>query len=271
MDWSTPGLGLRIGGHRGAAAEAPENTFAGFERAEAAGVDYIETDVQLSADGHPLVFHDDALDRTTDGTGAFASATADHLLALDAGAWFDRRFRGERIPTLDGFLAWLARRPGLGATIEAKGPGSGMPIARAIGASPVRAHLSICSFSADELRMAASVDESIRRILIADRDRPEANVALLAAAAGAAVVNVPLAWLDRRAVHGLHAAGLLVAAGTIDDETGISACLDLGVDFVDSNHPSLTVAARRALAGTGRGTGLGADTGGLESSGGAIG
>lgn len=41
MDWTTPGLGLRIGGHRGAAGEAPENTFAGFGLAAAAGVDYL--------------------------------------------------------------------------------------------------------------------------------------------------------------------------------------------------------------------------------------
>lgn len=266
MDWSTPGLGLRIGGHRGGAAEAPENTFAGYELAVTAGVDYIEIDVQLSADGRALVFHDDALDRTTDGSGAFASATADHLLALDVGAWFDRRFRGERIPTLEGFLAWLARRPGVGATIEAKGPGSGISIARAIAASPVRSHLSICSFSADELRMAASVEESVPRILIADRDVPDSDAVRLAAAAGAAAVNVPLAWLDRQAVRDLHAAGLLVAAGTVDDEDGIRACLALGIDFVDSNRPSLTVAARRALGGNGSNTAPDTDTGALGSS-----
>ena len=67
MDWWTIGLGLRIGGHRGAAGVAPENTYAGFNVAALAGVDYLEFDVQLLADGVAVVIHDDRLERTTDG------------------------------------------------------------------------------------------------------------------------------------------------------------------------------------------------------------
>ena len=244
MDWTTPGLGLRIGGHRGAAHEAPENTLAGFALAADAGADYLELDVQLAADGVPLVFHDDDLDRTTDGTGPFAARSNGDLLGLDAGAWFGARFRGERIPTLVGFLAWLGERPRLGATIEAKGSGSGAPIAQAIAASPSRDDCSICSFSAEELRAAAAVDPAIPRMLIVDRDEPDADLIALARGAAAAAVNVPLDWLSGEVVARLHAAGLLVAGGTVDDPAGIGACLKLGIDFVDTNRPSVTVAAR---------------------------
>ena len=244
MDWTTRGLGLRIGGHRGAAHEAPENTFAGFARAAEAGADYIELDVQLAADGVALVFHDEDLDRTTDATGPFAAHASAELLGLDAGAWFDPRFGGERIPTLIGSLVWLAERPRLGATIEAKGPSSGAPIALAVAGSPSRDVCSICSFSADELRAAAAVAPAIPRMLIADRDKPDADFIALARAAAAGAVNVPLGWLTGEIVAGLHAAGLLVAGGTVDDAAGIATCLKLGIDFVDTNRPRVTVAAR---------------------------
>jgi glycerophosphoryl diester phosphodiesterase len=250
VDWTTLGRGLRIGGHRGAAGEAPENTFAAFGVAAAAGVDYVELDVQLAADGVALVFHDDALDRTTDGDGPFADRSSVELLALDAGGWFGEAFRNERIPTLDGFLDWLAVRPGLGATIEAKGPGSGTAIERAIEAArsrPIRHACSICSFSADELRAAAAVDPSIPRMLIVDRDDPDADPLELATSAGATAVNVPIGWLTATSVARLHAASLLVAGGTVDDAAGVATCLDLGIDLVDTNRPRVVVAARNAL------------------------
>jgi glycerophosphoryl diester phosphodiesterase len=252
MDWTTPGLGLRIGGHRGAAGEAPENTFAGFALAAAAGVDYIELDVRLAADGVAMVFHDDQLDRTTDGTGPFAARPSADLLELDAGGWFGPQFRGERIPTLDGLLAWLDGRPGLAATIEAKGAGSGSVIARAIRAIGTRATrdaCSICSFSADELRAAEAVEPSIPLMLIVDRDERDADGVVLAREAMAAAINVPVDWLTLAEVGRLHAAGLLVAGGTVDDPAGIDACFDVGIDLVDTNRPTITVAARDRLRG----------------------
>jgi glycerophosphoryl diester phosphodiesterase len=247
MDWSTPGRGLRIGGHRGAAGEAPENTFAGFTTAAAAGVDYLELDVRLAADAVAMVFHDDDLNRTTDGDGRLDARSSAELLRLDAGSWFATEFRGERIPTLDGFLAWLGARPGLGATIEAKGPGSGAVIARAIRtirSRSARQACSICSSSPDELRAACAVEPDIGRMLILDRDEPDADGVALAREATATAINVPVEWLSRDEVTRLHSVGLLIAGGTVDDAAGIAACLDLGIDLVDTNRPTIAVAAR---------------------------
>ncbi len=87
--------------HRGAAAEAPENTLASFERALARGADAIELDAKLTADGQIVVFHDRTLERTTDGTGRLAQKTLAELRALDAGSRFSPQFRGEKIPLLE--------------------------------------------------------------------------------------------------------------------------------------------------------------------------
>jgi glycerophosphoryl diester phosphodiesterase len=92
--------------HRGASAYAPENTMAAFKKAVEMRAEMIELDVLMSADGVVLCFHDAELDRLTNASGRFTSFSSDSLLKLDAGSWFDSRFAGEPIPTLDEVLAY---------------------------------------------------------------------------------------------------------------------------------------------------------------------
>lgn len=91
---------IKVWAHRGASAYAPENTMAAFEMALEMGADAIELDVQMSRDGYLVVVHDPVLERTTDGQGFVKDYTLQELQRFDAGAWFNERFRGERIPTL---------------------------------------------------------------------------------------------------------------------------------------------------------------------------
>jgi glycerophosphoryl diester phosphodiesterase len=91
---------MKVIGHRGAAGLAPENTFAGFDLALAMGVDGLETDVQRTKDGKLVLFHDDRLDKTTNGTGVLQETPWQELQQLDAGSWFDAKYAGERIPLL---------------------------------------------------------------------------------------------------------------------------------------------------------------------------
>src|SRR3990172_9877913 len=90
--------------HRGASGSCPENTLAAFRRAAALGADMIELDVQLTRDGEVVVIHDWTLDRTTSGTGPVRACSLAELRRLDAGAWFDAAFAGERVPTLGEVL-----------------------------------------------------------------------------------------------------------------------------------------------------------------------
>jgi len=92
-------------GHRGASKYAPENTMAAFEMALEMGADGFELDTMLSADGVPVVIHDERLERTTNGSGRVASKTLKRLRQLDAGSWLGERYSGERIPLLEDVLA----------------------------------------------------------------------------------------------------------------------------------------------------------------------
>lgn len=87
--------------HRGDLAHAPENTLPSFQQAVQKGADGIELDAKLTADGHVIVIHDPTLDRTTDGKGRVAAHSLEAIRKLDAGAWYDEKFRGTQVPLLE--------------------------------------------------------------------------------------------------------------------------------------------------------------------------
>ena len=96
---------VRVIGHRGARAHAPENTLISLRRALADGADGVEFDVRALADGTPVLMHDPTVERTTDGRGALSSFDHTTIGRLDAGIHFDRSFAGERVPLLADVLA----------------------------------------------------------------------------------------------------------------------------------------------------------------------
>lgn len=97
-------------GHRGAMAVAPENTMVSFETAVSAGADIIELDVQLTADGQVIVFHDPDLQRKTGVSGHVGQYSAEFLQTLDVGHHFGAAFSGTPMPLLDDLLSWAKGR-----------------------------------------------------------------------------------------------------------------------------------------------------------------
>src|ERR1043166_4360144 len=96
--------------HRGASAQAPENTLAAFELAIAQNADAIELDVHVSSDGHVVVIHDATVDRTTGSHGRVKDLTLAQLRSLNAGSFFSEKFRGEKIPTLEEVFETVGKR-----------------------------------------------------------------------------------------------------------------------------------------------------------------
>ncbi|MCK6431084.1 MAG: glycerophosphodiester phosphodiesterase, partial [Burkholderiaceae bacterium] len=90
----------RVIAHRGGGALAPENTIAAIEVGRSLGFAAIEIDAMLARDEVPVLMHDPTVDRTTDGKGPVGALTAAELERLDAGGWFEARYRGERVPSL---------------------------------------------------------------------------------------------------------------------------------------------------------------------------
>jgi len=105
---------MRIIAHRGARFEEPENTLRAIKRAVECDVDAAEIDVRLSHDHEIVVIHDDALERTTNGSGKVCEKTLEQLRTLDAG-------KGETIPTLSEVLS-LVKKLGIELIVELKEP-----------------------------------------------------------------------------------------------------------------------------------------------------
>ena len=93
--------------HRGAKSFAPENTLSAFKKAVESGADGIELDVHLSQDGFIVVMHDENVDRTTNGKGEIKELSLSEIKKLDAGSWFDEKFKDEKVPTLEEVLETL--------------------------------------------------------------------------------------------------------------------------------------------------------------------
>jgi glycerophosphoryl diester phosphodiesterase len=110
---------VHVCGHRGYSLHYPENTLPAFEAAKAWGATSVEIDVVLTAESEPIILHDLTVDRTTDGHGFAADLNLARIRDLDAGARFDPRFAGTKIPTLAEALDW-AKREDMGIVVEIK-------------------------------------------------------------------------------------------------------------------------------------------------------
>ena len=93
--------------HRGLLRHAPENTLANFRACLELRIGF-EFDVARSKDGHLVCIHDDTVDRTTKGTGKVSELTLAEIKELDAGSWFNPKFAGEKVPTIDEVLKLVA-------------------------------------------------------------------------------------------------------------------------------------------------------------------
>jgi glycerophosphoryl diester phosphodiesterase len=147
-------------GHRGAAGLEPENTLRSFRRALEIGVDALELDVHL-VESQLIVFHDDRLERTTNGSGDVGTASFAALRALDAG-------RGEAIPVLEEVLALVGTRAAV--NVELKGPGTATALA---GRLPElgAAELLVSSFDHLELLHFHGLAPAVRTAPLFGRNR----------------------------------------------------------------------------------------------------
>ncbi len=238
----------RVIGHRGAAATAPENTLAGFLQAARLGVRWVELDVQLSADDVPVVFHDDRLERTTDGHGRLVETPLSVLRQLDAGAWFDPGFRGERLPTLAEALTAIAGA-GLGLCLEVKADEAwgertariALATARQLWPAD-RPPPMVSSFSRSALAAAARVQPDWPRGFLVDTV-PE-DWADQVRRYGCTSLHTRHGELAPARVRAMKEAGLAVLGYTVNDCELAQALWGAGVDAVFSDYPErlLTIA-----------------------------
>jgi len=225
--------------HRGASSYAPENTFAAFDLAIEMGARHLELDVHFSSDGHLVVIHDDTVDRTTDGSGPVTSRSLAALTALDAGAWFDPRFTGERIPTLG---AVLERYWGAHLHVELKGHSAGLAqrAVDMIRSSGIATNVTITSFQKAKLEETRAYAPELPTGWLVG----EVSDAVVAQARAMGLTQLcPRAGaVTPELVSRLHAEGLVVRAWGVATEDLMRQVVTAGADGMTVNFPDKLLA-----------------------------
>jgi glycerophosphoryl diester phosphodiesterase len=235
-----PGEPAFVAGHRGDRTSAPENTLPALAAALVGPLEFVETDVQLSADGVPVVIHDETVDRTTDGTGAVSELTLGQLKQLDAGAWFGPEFAGTRIPTLVEFLD-IFTGSDKKAMVELKGFWTVEQISGIRGdilARGVQDRIIFASFNLTTIENLREEAPAFPRVIIR-RDLPADPVRFAQFYGAIAILTSPDSLeRDEYAVRDMHEAGLGVLLYTLNSEERWSEALAYGVDGIITDVPS---------------------------------
>jgi glycerophosphoryl diester phosphodiesterase len=241
-----PGRTLVLG-HRGASAEAPENTLAAFRLAVAQGADGVELDVWRCATGEVVVAHDEDLARVGGSPLRLPDTALRELRAVDVGAWKGARFRGERIPLLAEVLEAL---PGAVVNVELKSRGGrelglAQAVAEVIHRARAEARVVVSSFDwrlVGAFRLASP--DVPTGLLFEGRGAWRLRVWAGIRSLRPTAVHPDAALATAARVRAWTAAGLAVNVWTVDDPAQATKLAHAGAASVITNVPALV---RRAI------------------------
>ncbi len=230
-------------GHRGFAAQYPENTLAAFQAAMAAGAAMIELDVMLSRDRKLVVIHDETLERTTNGHGAVADLTLAELKQLDAGSWYHPRFADQQLPELGEVLDLVNGRIYLNIEIKSNAYESHHP-PDAVETQVVellrRKHLvdssMVSSFNAQVLEQVASMPDAPVLAYISETAADSHTVEMCTR------LNT-FSWhpdqtvVTRSQIQKMHAAGIKVFPYNVDTLEDFTKMAAMDADGVITDDP----------------------------------
>jgi glycerophosphoryl diester phosphodiesterase len=242
-----------VAAHRGGAALWPENSLLAFRQALALGVDFLETDVHLTADGEVIVLHDPTLDRTTTATGPVAERRLADLASVRLRAT-DGAATAEPVPTLVQLLDVLEAPRGAGRHVrlllEIKVDASrrAYPDIEDKVLAPIRARglasrVLIMAFQPDTLRRVRALDPTIPTMLLLNRARMEREGIAVAVQEArdvrASHLGIDHRAIDRGVVAAARAANLGLAAWTVNAEPDMRRMIGLGADVLITDRPDL--------------------------------
>jgi len=224
--------------HAACKGYAPENTLPGIERALSLGADAIEIDVQCTADGVPVLMHDERVDRTTDGTGSVREMSLDVVRALDAGArQLVPQFQGALVPLLVEVIDLTKGKALL--QIEVKQPGVEDQIIAVVRAADAIAHCEVHSFYPPIVRAARALEPRMAAALLTEGSRVVdwSDFWGFALSLNAQGVSVHYSHVTRERVREAQRRSLTYMTWTVDEEPDIVRVVAAGVDSICSNYP----------------------------------
>lgn len=227
---------IEITAHRAGAKGAPENTVAALRRVIAAGADWAEIDVQFTSDGQIVVIHDTDLLRVGGSPLKVATSTLTQLREVDLGSPIGPEFTGERIPTLDEFLAAADGHIRLNIELKPNGPEDAVRLAEATVAAVRKAGMvgrcRICSQSYPGIRRAKELE-------------PGLEIGFITGAAVGDLAGLDVDYLmvgtrlvTRDLVERAKVRGIAVHAWTVNDPDLLAPLIDRGTANIITDDPA---------------------------------
>lgn len=233
--------------HRGSSADRPENTMASTRLAIEAGATVVEVDVRTTKDGVLVLSHDATLERMTDGRGRINDRTLAEIQELDAGAKFNPKFAGERVPTLEQVLRHCRDKIDLQFDLKERGEPYYRRIVEAIRVAGDSRRIILAVRSLEQARWLRSLLPEVRQLgLIEKPGEIEAY-----AAAGVEMIRLWPKWLtDESLVGRVRRANVKLQISEADgarDE--IARLLEYRPDSLSTDDPARLIATLAMLAG----------------------
>lgn len=228
--------------HRGTRVWAPENTLSAFKIAHQLGATWLECDLQLSRDGEIYVFHDELLERTTNGVGRLSDWDSDRLDKLDAGSWFSNDFVGERIPSFTQLLLFAkVSQMGLNLELKPMGVNTETLVTKVLEALTLNAFprekLLISSFSLPTLTLLRHYDPQLALGWLCDK-WPAGWQKTAACLQVQAFIGYHKIMTEKR-ITAIHEAGMLALAYTVNHAKRRQQLREWGIDAVFVDDPRL--------------------------------
>jgi glycerophosphoryl diester phosphodiesterase len=230
------GRAVMVVGHRGASAYAPENTMTSFRLAYEMGADMIELDVHRTTDGALVVMHDDDVKRVTGATGKISEMTLEQVRALDAGERFNKKFKGEKVPTLDEVLAWAADK--IMVNIEIKAPGCEEKVVELVKKYKMVDKVIVSSFDHSIVAKIKELEPAVKTGALVDDIK---DIGAVIKECHPDAINPRYTALTKKQIADAHALGLQVNTYTPNDGVSMRQLISYGVDGIITNYPDMLI------------------------------
>lgn len=226
----------RITAHRGSSVEYPENTIPAFEAAIDCGADWVELDVQQTADGVLIVMHDSNLYRTTGLNKDVWEVTYDEIRELDAGSHKGEEFADVRISTLEEVLETLKGRVFLNIELKPTGHETDFvkQVIDLINQYEMADECMLASMSYKILTEAKEYDSNIRTIYVMT-----SSYGYFADLEDVDVFSVKHSYITEYIVESVHLQGKQICAWTVNSQKTMERMINMGVDNLITDKPLL--------------------------------
>lgn len=234
----------RIFAHRGASYDAPENTRSAIELAANYGAKWVEVDLHLTRDEQVVIIHDPKLNKVTNGKGSVLEHDYATLAQLDAGSWFDEKYSGEKLLSLETLII-LLQQLNINANLELK-PILGYEEKLAeVVAKTLKAHWPsakpwplISSFSLPAMRAIKHYFPELPRAMLID-EAWSATWRQIVTELGCVSVNTSRRVVTEETVRAMHEVASAVSVYTVNTLEEAERLFSLGVDAIFTDRADL--------------------------------